>query len=153
MKALSVRQPWAWAILHAGKDVENRDWRDDGGNLKQARRLAAKGETILLHTGAGMTRAEYEHGLDTICAIRPDLAVAVAKLSRETIPRGGIVGSFRIVRVTSDALTASRWFAGRWGLVLADVVPLGFVPLAGQLGFFDVPDAVVRALRPLGAAA
>lgn len=24
--ALSIRQPWAWAILHAGKDIENRDW-------------------------------------------------------------------------------------------------------------------------------
>lgn len=24
MKALSVRQPWAWAIVHGGKDVENR---------------------------------------------------------------------------------------------------------------------------------
>ena len=26
MKALSIRQPWAWAIIHAGKDVENRPW-------------------------------------------------------------------------------------------------------------------------------
>lgn len=25
MKALSVRAPWWWAILH-GKPVENRDW-------------------------------------------------------------------------------------------------------------------------------
>ena len=26
MLALSIRQPWAWLILRAGKDVENRDW-------------------------------------------------------------------------------------------------------------------------------
>ena len=26
MKVLSVRQPWAWAIIHGGKDVENRNW-------------------------------------------------------------------------------------------------------------------------------
>jgi hypothetical protein len=26
MKALTIRQPWAWAILNAGKDVENRSW-------------------------------------------------------------------------------------------------------------------------------
>ena len=26
MKALSVRAPWWWAILHCGKDIENRDW-------------------------------------------------------------------------------------------------------------------------------
>jgi hypothetical protein len=24
MRILTVRQPWAWAIIHAGKDVENR---------------------------------------------------------------------------------------------------------------------------------
>lgn len=24
--ALSIRQPWVWAILNASKDVENRDW-------------------------------------------------------------------------------------------------------------------------------
>lgn len=26
VRALTVRQPWAWAIAHAGKDVENRWW-------------------------------------------------------------------------------------------------------------------------------
>lgn len=26
MIALSIRQPWAWHILHSGKDIENRDW-------------------------------------------------------------------------------------------------------------------------------
>lgn len=24
MKALTVRQPWAWALIHGGKDIENR---------------------------------------------------------------------------------------------------------------------------------
>ena len=24
--ALSIRAPWAWAIFHAGKDIENRTW-------------------------------------------------------------------------------------------------------------------------------
>ena len=27
MKALSIRQPWSWLILHGGKDIENRSWR------------------------------------------------------------------------------------------------------------------------------
>lgn len=26
MKTLTVQQPWAWAIIHGGKDVENRPW-------------------------------------------------------------------------------------------------------------------------------
>jgi hypothetical protein len=28
-RMLTVRQPWAWAIIHAGKDVENRTWYTD----------------------------------------------------------------------------------------------------------------------------
>jgi hypothetical protein len=27
IKALTVRQPWAWATIYGGKDVENRRWR------------------------------------------------------------------------------------------------------------------------------
>lgn len=27
MKAISLWQPWAWAVLCLGKDVENRVWR------------------------------------------------------------------------------------------------------------------------------
>jgi hypothetical protein len=27
MRAVSVHQPWAWAILHAGKSFENRTWQ------------------------------------------------------------------------------------------------------------------------------
>jgi len=27
VRALMVRQPWAWAIIYSGKDVENRRWR------------------------------------------------------------------------------------------------------------------------------
>jgi hypothetical protein len=33
--ALSVRQPWAWALFYAGKDLENRDWRPTNPGLKQ----------------------------------------------------------------------------------------------------------------------
>ena len=27
MKALSVKQPWVYAILREGKDIENRSWQ------------------------------------------------------------------------------------------------------------------------------
>lgn len=26
LRALTIRQPWAWAIIHGGKDIENRSW-------------------------------------------------------------------------------------------------------------------------------
>ena len=27
MKALTIKQPWAYLIIHGGKDIENRTWR------------------------------------------------------------------------------------------------------------------------------
>ncbi|HDU8694716.1 TPA: ASCH domain-containing protein, partial [Morganella morganii subsp. morganii] len=27
MKAISIRQPWAWLIVNGHKDIENRSWR------------------------------------------------------------------------------------------------------------------------------
>ena len=27
MKAISIRQPWAWLVVNGHKDVENRTWR------------------------------------------------------------------------------------------------------------------------------
>lgn len=44
--ALTVRQPWAWAIAHGPKDVENRT-----GGVGRWRRLA--GCQLLIHAGAG----------------------------------------------------------------------------------------------------
>ena len=26
MRVITVRQPWAWLIIHGGKDIETRDW-------------------------------------------------------------------------------------------------------------------------------
>jgi len=55
VRAISVRQPFAWAIIHAGKDVENRS--------PNARRQfqAAVGERVLIHASKGMTADVYEH--------------------------------------------------------------------------------------------
>ena len=36
MKALTIRQPWLWAILHAGKRIENR------GRAERFCRMAAR---------------------------------------------------------------------------------------------------------------
>ncbi len=56
MIALSIRQPWAWHILHSGKDIENRDWPT---------RFRGR---VLIHASKGMTRAEYEVGQDPLWA-------------------------------------------------------------------------------------
>ena len=50
--ALTVRQPWAWAIIHAGKDFENRDWPKH-----PARRFSGR---VCIHAGLSMLKEEYE---------------------------------------------------------------------------------------------
>jgi hypothetical protein len=49
MKALSIRQPWAWLIVNGYKDIENRSWA-----------TKFRGP-VLIHAAKGMTGAEYNH--------------------------------------------------------------------------------------------
>lgn len=122
--ALSIRQPWTWAILHAGKDVENRDWP-----------TKVRGP-ICLHASAGMTHDEYEDFcLTTLGAVMPKVPPFNA------LVRGGIVGVAAIV----DCVTTARspWFFGRYGFVLADCRSVPFIAVKGKLGFFDWRERLI----------
>jgi len=112
MLALSVQQPWPWAIFHAGKDIENRSWY-----------TKVRGR-ILIHAGKRIDKDGIED-LDDMGVVCP------AKLRV-----GGIVGSVEIVDCVTES--DSKWFFGRYGFVLRDPKALFFMPYRGQLGFFDV---------------
>jgi hypothetical protein len=137
MKALSIRQPWAWAILHAGKDVENRDWSDRYQGMRDARALI--GQDFLIHASAGMTRFEYEDFLDTaqrtISLTHPFPPGTMLPPMRD-LPKGGIVGVATLHGIVFDRYD-SPWFFGPVGLVLRNARPLPFMPCKGILGFFD----------------
>ena len=120
--ALSVRQPWAWAIIHAGKDIENRSWHSvDKGNLRRGR--------IAIHAAKGLTQAEYASAVDfmrdigVICPPAADLM------------RGGIIGAVDVVDIVKES--GSKWFMGPRGLVLCNPRACAFVPATGQLGYFS----------------
>jgi hypothetical protein len=125
--ALSIRQPWAWAIFNAGKDIENRDW------------VTEYRGRVLIHVGLTMTRAEYDAGIESIHAVVPAIVAPAADM----LPRGGIVGSVEIVDCVSSS--ASPWFVGEFGFVLRDPQPMPFTPYKGRLQFFNVPAEVVEA--------
>jgi hypothetical protein len=124
MKALSIRQPWAWLIIHGGKDVENRSW-----HTKHRGRF-------VVHAAKGMTQQEYAHA-----AAFADLECGLKIPPFNELQRGGIIGSVELVNSvdTSD----SPWYLGEKAFVLRDPKPLPFVPLKGQLNFFQVPDELV----------
>lgn len=125
MIALSIRQPWAWLIMHAGKDIENRTWATN-----------VRGR-ILIHAAKGCTQLE----LDAAKRFMYCRDVALTPFGMPGAPgdmeRGGVVGSVEIIDCVNAS--ASPWFAGPRGFVLRDPRPLPFTPFKGQLGFFDIP--------------
>lgn len=128
MIALSIRQPWAWLILHGGKDVENRQWP-----------TKYRGR-ILIHASKGVTRAEHEDAEDFALCRRGVRPSPFPKW--KDYPLGGIVGEVEII----DCVTASDspWFVGAFGFVLRNPKVLPFTPYRGALGFFDAAIDAAR---------
>ena len=124
--ALSVRQPWAHAIIHFDKRVENRAWSGNNPGLKFRGRVA-------IHAAGGMTREEYEEARDFIDSCGWTCPGASALF------RGGIIGSVDVVGIArrpEDLPPGERWFFGPLGLILDNPKPCPFVPAKGALGFF-----------------
>lgn len=122
--ALSVRQPWAWAIVMGFKDIENRTvFAVTKGSLNRRGRFA-------VHAAKGMTRAEYLDGYEMMRGI------GIACPPPGALVRGAIVGAVEITDCVKQS--DSPWFFGPRGLVLRNAMRLGApVPSVGQLGFFN----------------
>jgi hypothetical protein len=148
MKALSVRNPWAWLIVRPDivgeevrrqayldgliKDVENRTWP-----------TRYRGR-VLIHASKGMTKREYEDATDPLWASRGQTIELPAFADLE---RGGIVGETTIDDCVSSERRTSHWhIEGCFGFHMIDTKPLPFTRCKGALGFFDLPDDVMQAL-------
>jgi hypothetical protein len=128
--ALSVRQPFAWAIFHAGMDIENRDWP-----TQQRGR-------VLIHAPAIMRQEDYStfqracH--DPAHWLNQAVTQAGGLPQKEDLPRGGIVGEVEITDCVVEH--PSPWFTGPYGFVLQNARMLPFKPLPGALRFFDADE-------------
>lgn len=121
-KALSVRQPWAWAIIHGGKDVENRSWQAMNHGLNQRGPIA-------IHASKTMGKGEYEDAARFMESIGITCPPAIE------LQRGGIIGETEVVDIVKES--ESPWFFGPRGLILANAKPCDFIPVKGCLGFFN----------------
>ena len=139
MKALSIRAPWWWFILHAGKDIENRDWHT---NFRG---------TVLLHASKWWKQDKVIDDVDDAIDCfkqRPSADHNGAKITWEEMgAKGGhIVGKVDIV----DCVVRSNspWFFGAFGFVLANPVVFKTpIPCRSALGLFDVPKDVEYLLK------
>jgi hypothetical protein len=123
MRALTIRQPWAGAIAHQMKRVENRTWK-----------LPAKhhGARLLIHAGAQPDRDATVYGehLDVYSAI-----VAVATITGCHFSVGGTC--------------CGPWgFERTYHWTLTDVTALPEpVPAKGALGFWTPQPETLAAVQ------
>lgn len=114
MKTLSIQQPWAWAILHAGKDIENRTWKTNfrGRILIQASK-----------------RIDYD-AINYLKSINYNPPIF------SLLNTMGIVGSVEIIDCVKSH--ESKWFSGPFGYVLKNPITIPFKKCKGQLSFFEI---------------
>lgn len=130
MKALTLIQPWAWAIEHLGKRVENRTWAPPP-------RLV--GQRIAIHAGKKYDEEDARWLAENFDFSEIDCA------------HGVIVATARIARVvtSADHLPENQrvWFFGPFGWVLADVQPVAELACRGAQGLWDVPSEFLPLLE------
>ncbi len=124
MKALSIRQPWAWLIAAGEKPVENRSWTHPHRG------------PLLIHASLSFDDAGYKWVKRHFPRLRmPTPSKYALGAIIGTVDMAGCVGSE----------CRSVWFSGPFGFLFTK--PRSFdnpIPYKGQLGFFDVPDEVLR---------
>ena len=115
LRALSIRQPWAWLVVNGYKDIENRSWRTK-------------------HRGPLLIHASSNRSLTT-----PQNLAAIKKKYRVRLPNdfdfGAIVGLVDVV----DCMKThpSKWKErGTWGWVLRNPRRLPSRECKGFVGFF-----------------
>jgi hypothetical protein len=129
MKALSLKQPWAWLIFH-GKNVENRTWRT---NFRGS---------ILIHASKTWDSAGAGWIYINLCRGRLPIKECPTRDDPQ-MRRGALIGVVDIVDCVGEF--DSPWFVGPYGFILEN--PLEFkkpISCKGQLGIFEVPGAVVN---------
>jgi|GEM_PF-944612 len=105
MRALTIRQPWATAILWAGKDVENR-----------TQSLGPYRGTIAIHAGKWWKPQEVLDAIATFPPLEPETEARLTSLDRfGGIPfyTGAIIGLAELVDVhLGDCLTIETYREG-----------------------------------------
>lgn len=159
LRILTVRQPWAWAIIHGGKDVENRvrniagDWR---GKIAIHVGLQVEGSPLdrrVAEAAGALSRAKS-----------PAMQHVVSQIGMPDLPgwkvppfygnRGAIIGVVDLVDVhhlDSAACYDDTEYAedGMYHLILKNPRPLAEpIPYRGALGLRRLDEETTAAIWP-----
>lgn len=130
MKALTIHQPWAWAIAQGHKRIENRSW------------YTSHRGSLLIHAGRSIQSIESGRRYIERLGLRvPD---------RGTLVFGAIVAIARVKACVEVETVLDEPFAeGPVCWLLTDVRAVDPFPYSGAQGLFEVPESVVDQLRLL----
>lgn len=157
IKGLTLKHPWAWAVAHCGKDVENRKVTPErwGGHVGMF--LAIHGGVVPpLNTGKREeVRLDLAHVLSAGFPGVPDVSEdIITTLSMGGYVKGeeqyltpGIVAIARLAGVVTDS--RSPWAVqGHQHWQLADVLTLPEpIPHRGAQGLWKIEDHAIAQLR------
>ena len=157
MRAITIRQPWAWAVIHAGKTVENRIRNIAGAYRGLVAIHASKRDDLNAFTASDVLCKAVESHL-------PRRASGIADMREPwLLNHGMIIGVADLVGVHYVDGHSERWDAEAernatcspwahhgpiWHMVFANPRPLDCpIPARGQLGLWTLPDDVEQAVR------
>lgn len=151
MRAITIRQPWLWAICRGGKDVENRSNRR-GSNLAAAQ--FNRPGPVLLHASSRWADAAAEAKVRRLSTVDPGIAGG-PRADPACYGNSGIVATAVIADVhtavdcydpTTGAM-CSPWAdtaAAHIHLTDVHVLPTP-IPCPGALGLWTVDDPHILA--------
>ncbi len=151
--ALTIHQPWAWAIVSGHKPVENRSWLPP---------IALMGKTFLVHASKAFDKST----LPTVRSLTGDRLPPCPDEAAAELALGAVLGAVRLVgcidregkRVLPELrlrdprraqqIRTSAWFVGPFGWVLDR--PVRFeepVPARGRQKLWPAPIGLVADCR------
>lgn len=123
VKALSVKQPWAWLIIHGDKNIENRTWKTN-----------CRGP-LAIHASKSWDQEGYERLLED----DPEILLPNHKYKKYKF--GGIIGLCNLEDIlpNNTKYSCCNWHEkGFFGWYLTDRRPLPFKAVRGRQGLFEV---------------
>ncbi len=152
LPGLTLRQPWAWAVIYGGKNIENRDKRTSvTGRFVVHAAAACDPETdykAAVHwmVARGLVRSETWPELAPVDpAFAPQFSKAPILPDIEELPLGVIVGTAELVGTIDRNDEVGGWkMIGRYGYRLANPKPCVEKSFRGKPGWFYVPKKLIR---------
>jgi hypothetical protein len=129
-KAITIRQPWAHAVIQGWKPVENRSWP-----------TKVRG-TVAVHAAR---KVEHKEFFDFVREKGLEAQVPLDILTARNLPHSAVIGLVDIIDCTTSS--PSPWFEGPFGFVFANPRPLRPISCRGALQIFDLDPAVSQEIE------